>query len=149
MSNCTEMTSLNIQRSFISNWDSKTIICFHPAFMWEGKWRNRIVFMFTSESGILYDSPWSFERCQWRCGPLKLITLASCDKEMRMSEAFRALLISLFIKEQPLSSSLGKLTSMVKKKKKSGGTGEVKSKHQHNVWIPTIRLKILLLAIFI
>lgn len=68
------------------------------------------------ERGILYDSPWSFERRQWRCGPLKLITLASCDKEMRMSEAFRALLRSLLIKEQPLSSSLGKLTSMVKKR---------------------------------
>lgn len=64
-----------------------------------------------------------------------------------MSEAFRAQMRSLLIKEQPLSSSLGKLTSMVKKK--GGGTGEVKSKHQHNVWIPTIKLKILLLAIFI
>lgn len=60
--------------------------------------------LFTSERGILSDSPWSFERCWWRCRPVKLITPASCDKQMRMTQAFEALLRSLLIKEQPLSS---------------------------------------------
>ncbi len=60
--------------------------------------------LFTSERGMLSDSPWSFERCQWRCRPVKLITPASCDKQRRMTQAFEALLRSLLIKEQPLSS---------------------------------------------
>lgn len=91
--------------------------------------------LYVCERGILYDSPWSFRET-----PVKM-QASEVDNPSIMwqgDENDWVLLKSLLIKEQPLSSSVRKLTSLVKKKRKRWGYRW--SEKQTSTWFPTIRL---------